>query len=180
MKWLTEDPTYSIMMGLLLTGAFAAFAFMLKQRLLWVLAALSFLIMVGLVITERVIVTDYEQVRADVFDLADAVQRNDVDKVLSYVSESMPTTRSRVRNEMPQYHFRTCRILGFNEISFDEESQTATADFVVYVDLNAMKTYQYDGSGTRRVNLKFQKEPGGWKIIDYSHRHPQSRDAVQL
>ncbi len=180
MKWLTEDPTYSIMMGLFFTGAFSAFAFMLKKRALWVLAVLSFLVMVGLVVTERMIVTDYEQIRADVFDLADAVQKNDVDKVLSYVSESMPTTRSRVRNEMPLYHFRTCRILGFNEITVDEKAQTAKVNFVVYVDLNAMKTHQYDGSGHRRVVLEFRKEPGGWKIIDYSHSHPQSRDAVQL
>ena len=180
MTWLTEDPTGSIMMGSLAILFFGALAFMLRKAIFVVLAVLSLLITIALVTAERMIVTDREQLRSDVHDLADAVQNNDVDRVLSFVSRQMPGTRSRIQSEMPQYEFRSCRIVGFNEISIDPDGQNATVAFVVLVDVNAMKTYQYDGTGHRRVELMFRKEPEGWKIVNYAHYNPQVRARVKF
>ncbi len=181
MEWLTEGPTYSIMLGLLLTSFFALMWFIFRKRILLSLPVLAFLTMIAAIVAGQWIVTDREQLKQNIFDLAKAVQANDVSTVLQFVSQQVPNTRTRIENEMPNYDFRKCRVIGFNYVEISEDSnEEATVNFVVGFNVDATQTYGYDGSGTRRVTLTFKKEGDHWKIIDYQHEHPQSRKYINL
>ncbi|MCH2182906.1 MAG: hypothetical protein MK108_12955 [Mariniblastus sp.] len=172
---------HSIMIGILLISAFLLTWFISRWKLFIGFAALALVAMVGAIVAEQMIVTDREQLRQDVFDLAAAVQSNDVQGVVRFVSPQSPHTIRRVQAEMPDYDFRKCRVIGFNTIELPEGSTTrATVDFVVGFDVDATRTLDYNGSGTRRVTLTFEKQGDSWKITNYQHDHPQSRRYIKL
>lgn len=181
MEWFTESPMHSIMIGILLTSAFLLTWFISKRRLFLGFAALAFASMIGAVVTGQMIVTDREQLKQNIFELAAAVQSNDVPGVLRFVSPDKRNTIQRVKTEMPDYDFRKCRVIGFNEVKFPENSTTrATIDFIVGFDVDATRRFDYNGSGTRRVTLTFEKQGESWLITDYQHEHPQSRRYIKL
>ncbi len=178
MAIFTENPMYSIMLGLLFTGGFAAFSVMLQSRTCMVLSVISFLTMVGLVVMERSIETDNEKLRSNTFRLAELVANNDLQGAKRYFSKKMLSTINQLETEMPDYNFRSCRITGFRPIEFDSTSNPTKAqvDFTVIVNVDASIRYQYDGVAQRGVLLNFEKESDGeWRIVNYSHYDPRNR-----
>lgn len=174
----TENPMSSIIAGLFFTGAFAAFGFMLQKRSLYVLSGLAFAVMIGLVYLERSIVTDNEQLRSNLYRLADMVSKNDLAGAKRYFSAKMTATVNRMETEMPEYKFRACRITGIRPFVFDSETQPtkATVDFTVFVNVDASIRFSYDGPAQRGVVLKFEKEADGqWRIVDYNHYDPRQQ-----
>ncbi|MCH2178539.1 MAG: hypothetical protein MK106_07010 [Mariniblastus sp.] len=182
MEWLAETPLYTIMIGSLMTGFFALVWFVSKQRIFFALSVLTVIGVVAGVVIERWIITDREQLRENIFLLAEAVESNNVADVVKQVSQSTPQTIRRIQNEMPDYNFRKCRIIGFNYIDLPETKNPARAsvDFVVRFNVDATQTHGYDGSGIRRITLTFEKQGDLWKVIDYHHEHPQSRRNLRL
>lgn len=172
--WIAENSFLPFMTGLLITGILACLAFMLSNRHLALLAAIVGIGSVALVITERYIVTDREQVNNLLYEVANDVEFNRHDAILSHMKVDSRAYKSAVV-EMPKYKFRRCNITGIREIQLkpDVNPTSATVNFVVFVDVNAMQTHQYDGPGRREVTLTLEKQPDGkWLIVDYSHRHP--------
>lgn len=182
MEWLTESPVHSIMIGILLTSFFTLMWFISRRRLFLGFSGLAFATMVTAVVAGQLIVTEREQLKRDVFQLAQAVQSNNLNGVVSFVSPDAPNTIRRIQYEMPNYVFRKCRIIGFNYVDVPEEGRPrrASVNFVVGFDVDATRTYDYNGSGTRRVTLTFEKQGDSWKITDYHHEHPQSRSYINL
>lgn len=177
MAMFTENPMYAIMLGLLFTGGFAAFGFMLQSRSCVVFSVLSFLTMIGLVLLERSIETDNEQLRSNTFRLAELVAKNDIQGAKRYFSKKIQATIDRMETEMPDYTFRSCRITGIRPIVFDSPSNPTKAqvDFTVFVNVDASIRYQYDGVAQRGVLLKFEKESDGeWRIVEYDHYDPRN------
>ena len=81
---------------------------------------------------------------------------------------------------MPLYVFSQCSIIGYRDISINNDSQPprAEVDFVVFVYVDATKTrFDYKGSAQRRVILTFEKEADGeWYVVDYAHMAPNEAD----
>ena len=182
MEWLTESPVHSIMIGILLTSFFTLMWFITRRLFFLGFAGLALAAMITAVVAGQLIDTDREQLKQNVFQVADAVQSNNVRGVVDFVSPQARNTILRIQYEMPNYDFRKCRVIGFNYVDVPEESSPlqATVDFVVGFDVDATRTYDYNGSGTRRVTLTFEKQGDSWKIIDYRHEHPQSRKYINL
>ncbi|MBX3416672.1 MAG: hypothetical protein KF851_03640 [Pirellulaceae bacterium] len=135
-------------------------------------------LMVGLVIFERLYVTDRERLDQLIYHLADEIQRNDVDGLLSYVSENSPQTYQRIKKEIPDYRFRSCRITRRNDLQIDYDSTPLRAkiDFSVVVDVDATIRYGYNGRAQRNVILTFEKEGDAqWRVVGFDHYDP--RDA---
>ena len=66
MYWLTEDAFQPMMLGILIIFVSGAFWFMLRKRVLLVVAIFTLLLVIGVVITELLIVTDSEQLVIEV------------------------------------------------------------------------------------------------------------------
>ena len=182
MEWLTETPLYTIMIGSLITGFFALVWFISHKRVFFAFAAMTVIGMIAGVVTEQWIITDREQLRENIFQLAEAVESNQVADVIKHVSQNSPGTIRRIQNEMPDYDFRKCRIIGFNYIDLPKSKNPvqASVDFVVRFNVDATRRHGYDGSGIRRITLTFEKQGGLWKVVDYHHEHPQSRRNLRL
>ena len=172
--WIAENAFLPFMTGLLIAAGLACFAFMLASRQLAIMAVIIGVCSVALMVVERYIVTDREQVQNLLYEVANDVEFNRHDAILANMKVDSRAYKMAI-GEMPLYKFRTCNITGIREINLkpDVNPTTATINFVVYIDVNAMQTHQYDGPGRREITLTLEKQPDGkWLITDYSHRHP--------
>lgn len=160
--------------GLFVAVPLYVMAFHFQQRRLWVACGIVTTLIIAALIVEWAVVTPKEEVEKRVVQLAKVVEENQVDELLTYISQSKPGVLSRARQEMPNYEFDVCNLMIFHEIKVDENNpRKATADFMVRFNV-AMKGFQ--GGGLRDVFLQFEKETDDqWRIVDYSHYDPANR-----
>ncbi len=167
-EWFTEDSFVPMVVGGMLTLAFLGLAFYFYDRTMLLVAIVIAILTTLTVVIEKTIVTDKEQLTAEVKNLASAVQRNDLAEVLRYVSDSREDVKSRIQAEMPLYQFKSCRVLKVIDFEIESDRRRAKIVFVVFA------TGTHPSYGTRnahrRVTLMFEKTPNEqWKFYDYDH-----------
>lgn len=167
-EWFTENSFVPMVTGGLLTLAFLGFAFYFYDRTMLLIAILIAAITAGIVITEILIVTDKERLTLIVKDLAKSVEANDMDAILRRVSDAREDAKSRIRSEMPQIQFQSCRILKVLEFEIDDDRKKAKIVFVAFATGSQAQVGR--GSVHRRVTLFFEKDANDqWRIYDYEH-----------
>jgi hypothetical protein len=176
MTWLTENPFPILLIGSLTTAILVGG--WLRTGSKWVLggAIVAIAITVGLVLAERWIVTDREQVSRTLHEIAAAVERNDVEAALTYAYSGAPDVRAHADAELRQYRFSEVNIKRNLQIEVfpNRDPPLATAEFNVIVVLTTR-----DGLvGTRRipryVEMTFYKEDDGrWGVGGYEHFDPR-------
>ena len=167
-EWFTEDSFVPMVVGGLLTLAFLGLAFYFYDRTMLLVAIVIAILTTLTVVVEKMIVTDKEQLTAVVKNLATAVERNEIAQVLRYVSDSREDVKARIQAEMPQYQFKSCRIL--KVVDFEIESNRRRAKIVFVAFATGSHPSYGTGNAHRRVTLMFEKDPNEqWKFYDYSH-----------
>ncbi|MEZ6093199.1 MAG: hypothetical protein R3C03_03025 [Pirellulaceae bacterium] len=177
MNALAENPLYVVLFGMPVVVLLFIFGSIVRDKRLTFGGVGALLLMLLLIAYAQVTVTDREAIVNSVYKLADDVRRNDVQGVVDYVSTKRPHTIQRVKSEMPDYIFKTCYVNGIRDVRVQQQTSppTAEVDFVVFVDVDATKRYDYAGRALRGITLKFEKEAeSDWKIVDYSHYDPRS------
>ncbi|MEM7783274.1 MAG: hypothetical protein AAF623_07965, partial [Planctomycetota bacterium] len=171
-EWFTDDPIVPMILGAILVIVFFGFWVMSRDGLMLKACIGIFLITLSIVICESWIVTDKEQIEDTVYKLASHVQNNDINSVLSYISETVPEKAKRARAEMERLEFLSCSILqtaGFKKESKDKAeisfSATARARLKPYPDRHFTR---------QKVTLIFAREKDEWKMIHYRVVNPMS------
>lgn len=177
-EWFTESSLIPLVVGTFIALGFFGLAFSFRDRTMLLLGLIIAIITAGITITEKLIVTDQEAIKAIVMELAVAVNNNNVAGVIKHVSPAEAETIARIESEMPRVQVRSCRVTGWREFSSLPGTQppTATIDFIVLAS-GTMR----DGGGTTqvRVILDFEKGTDGkWRVVDYEPSNP--RDGVSL
>jgi len=113
-------------------------------------------------IAEGMIVTDAERVEAAIYDLAEAFQRQDVDRTLSHISEQAPEERALVSRAIGMVQIEDdLRITDVNvELIADDSRARST--------FRANATAQYAGHRDRartRWLFTWQREEDDWRVI---------------
>ena len=161
----------------------AALVFFLARRtggslavLAGVLAATCLMLLV-----ERVIETDREQVATAVANVYNAVKANDVAGVLALVDPAATSIRSDIQTLMPMIKVEKANTMGTVEIDVDETSTPPTA----VSTSNAFLDGVHGSSGMRvayfnqRVDLKWVKQGDRWLLDGYTaYYEGQPIDAV--
>ena len=135
---------------------------------LYAAVALALLTIVLLILSVRV-KTDREQISEILNQVAEAVENNDVDKVLTYVHPGAVAGVLRVKSELPNYQFTEARITGVKSIQSNHKTNppSGTAEFNVAVSLTGQGG---QGNGIRRfVRCYFLYHNGRWLVHDYQH-----------
>ena len=123
MSWLTEDPTLVLVIGALALSALIV-ALLKTGRAVLVLAILGVVLVVGAcVLLEFLVVTERERVEATVYGVAAAMQDNDTNRVLSYIS-----TRAGNVREQAQWVLRMFEV---------EEAKITDGPFIVINELTS-------------------------------------------
>jgi len=159
--------TGAIVVVLLLLMAFSG-----RDRLLAFVALGVGVLTFAVVMCERVIVTDQEEVTQTLHVLADHVANNNTAGILEYISEKHPETATRAENEMAKYKFESCRLLGTNYFKGPEDgNELAEINFVVVAAGTGKRLGK--GSGNVKVTLFLERvSEGNWKIKNYTFDNP--------
>ena len=172
MTSLMETPLPAILMGGLMAAMLGSGWLRTgKQWLLYLMIGVI-LLTVGAVFLERAVITDREQVAATLHEIADLVERNEIDAALEYAHSSWPEVRSQATGELPPYVFREVSIRRNLKIEVFPEHipPEATAEFNVLVVFGTRDHFVEETRALRFVKVTFLKEETGeWRVADYEH-----------
>ena len=127
MTTLLENPLPIIFFGVIVMAVLAAVA-VTYQRGVVLLAMLGVLLLVaGGVVLERLVVTEVERVEASLDGVAAALEANDLNGALQYVSPSADQTRSRAGEVLRWVRFTEVKVNSL-EITINDLTSPPTAE----------------------------------------------------
>ena len=169
MTWLLEEPIYILILGVLML-AFLGFALMqtgyrkIFHAMLAVVALTA-----GLLLLESLVLTEREQLEADLETIARDVESNDLETILSHVYSGAPKTRADAQREFPNYSFDRVDIKNNVEIAFEMDHQPPKALVTFNVVVEVRRDSIDFGSIPRFVKVTLMFENGHWRVAEYSH-----------
>lgn len=131
-----------------------------------------------LLVVEHLIITPREAVERTLYDLAAAIEADDLPGVLRFIAPQSAEVRSDAETLMPLVDVEKARILGTPEITVNETGQPATATVNcqglvdVTVKQNGMKTPYTD-----HVQIHFVESNSAWLIESYTPKRDWRRAA---
>lgn len=136
------------------------------------LAALAgaVLLTLGLLLVERLVVTERERVENAVADIIAAVKANDLPGVLDSIDPAAAKVRADVQQLMPEMKVNAANSVGRTDVTFDETAQPPTADARILAVLVGI----HERSGApvgyykQRVDLHWVKRGDRWLLDDYT------------
>jgi hypothetical protein len=140
-----------------------------RGMLLFVMAGVALATLAGLGI-ERLVVTERERVMQTIDGIAAAVQANDLDAALGFISPSAKDTQDKareVRDYVEVSHLRVRNLdVSINKLT---SPPTAKATFNVIVTGRGKNHYAEFGEGTHvaKVTLQLRLESGRWLITGH-------------
>lgn len=169
MAMFTENPLAVIVMGGV--AATAALVFFLARRTGGSLVALASILAVTglLIVAERVIVTEREEVEQSVAEMFEAIEANDVQRVLASVDPNSNLPKD-VQALMPLIHVEKCRTLSRLDVDLHMDQPPPSAVSTSRVAL----TGTHASSGTpvgyvnQRVDITWIKPAGRWVVTGYA------------
>jgi ketosteroid isomerase-like protein len=126
-----------------------------------------------LLILERNVITPREEVEATVYELAQLVERNDVDAIVKNFVRSKPEWATKAKQELPRYTFTEARVTQIHHIAMNLQHQPPEA--VVEMNVSVSGSFEQFASGTylRWLKVTFWKEDDGrWRVVEYEHAEP--------
>jgi hypothetical protein len=177
MTFLSEDSTILTVGFLVLTVAFVTALRTTQQGKYLVLACVSCGLAIAIVAIEYVWVTDNELIEQVVYQLGDAVQHSNPERVLSHLAPNVQysredsalspdATRELIRKNIGPFRFNLLRV-GQLKTNVSAQARRGTADFQVLTRGNWRDFPGSVESGTALTtwSLGFQEtEPGVWKV----------------
>lgn len=132
-------------------------------------------ITLALVAVEHLVETPREAVERTLYELASAVEANDVPAALSFVATSAtPALRSEIERQMPQVKIERARVLGTPKIEVSADARTATVQCKGMI-LAVLKQNGLKGGAQDDVKFDFVKIGDRWLVENYSSKENWDR-----
>jgi hypothetical protein len=169
MTLLLEHPTPIIVAGSL--AALVALMAFVSRRSGGALAALAVIaaITVALVIVERVVVTPREEVENAVASLLDAVEANDVDRVIAAIDPTAANVQADAKALMPQIKVEVANADDLDIlVEPGANPPRARAAFQAYLRGTHVRSGAPVAYINQRVELTWIKRGDRWALADYA------------
>ena len=177
MNWLFEQQLVIVVIGVALILALgAAWSASGRKEPLYAIAGVLVLLIAGL-ITERLVVTDREAIRATLAQMARDVQNNNRRATLQHIYSGARELRLKVESELRDYHFTECRITKVHKIDVDDRAEPRSA--IVEFNVIGSGSSEKESIGTvehfpRWVRLQMIREKDGrWTVSKLEHDSPE-------
>jgi len=174
MTWVFEQPHYIAILGVA-TLAVLGFGWMQTgYRALLYGAIGAAVLTVLLLVVERLVRTENEEIEAALEQIAAAVQSNDLANVLRHIAATAPATRAQARAEFPRYNFSRVKVKRNLTVTIDgqREPRTAVVSFNVVVTGHD-RSFGGSFHVPRFVTVALVREEGQWRLLRYAHQPPQ-------
>ncbi len=178
--FIAETPFHSIMLGLLGIFVFGTVWLLGKRTIFLVLAMVSLLAMGSAIVLERWLVTDREQIVAEVDSMAEAVRNNSPTALLLHISQRFPGIRDSARGHLNRWEIESCNITSRQpvEIDWSQSPPSARVRFVVFARASQKTGDGLGGADIVGIDLGMQKETDGrWRVVNYSLFNPRGGPA---
>jgi hypothetical protein len=172
MSLFTEKPVALAVLGAI-CAIFPLLVFLSRRTLGSLFALAGVLVLtLGLILVERLIVTDREAILTQQQGVLAAVEANDLRKTLTYIDPAAAAVRSDAQTLMPQVKVNRARRLGDVEVKLDPTSNKADATTTFRGFLEGVHT----GSGLHfgymdQVDIHWAKQNEKWLITGYTAYH---------
>lgn len=167
-QFIFENPLWLGVGGLFVAVVAGVLWTQSGARSAWLTGLVAVALTAVLVLVSIRVETDREQVKRTIQEVADAVEANDLKRVMSYIHPNAAAGVARAQQELPQYRFREAHMSQLKSIVVNPNSTppTAVAEFHVIVDLEAEGQH---ARFPRFVKAYFVKDNARWLVRDYEH-----------
>jgi hypothetical protein len=171
---LLENPIPTVVIGVITVAVLGIILVQTGRR--WTIAALCGVLAVTLVlvIMESLIVTDREEVENTLERVADALESNDLDRVLSLISPSRgQAMMADAKNRLPPWTVLEARVgSGLRiELNYLTPVPTAIATFNGRIRVREQAASGLEGLYARRFTVKLREEDGQWLLYEYADKN---------
>jgi hypothetical protein len=176
-NWLADNALW-IWVGGAVAFTMATVVYSQTRSVMSLAAGAAVLVLTAtLLVVEYVIETPREAVERTLYELAAAVEANDVDATLSYLAVSAaPEVRKEIREQMPLVKIERARVLSTPKIELASGPEPATATvqcrglIVAVIKQTGMK-----GGAEDEVTLTFVKNGDRWQLENYTSKRNWNR-----
>jgi hypothetical protein len=168
MKTLVEDPTWIIVLGIAVEAVLAVLFMNLRKGVFaWAMLGVLALVLAGVGL-ESLVVTDTERVEAAIYGAADAVEENDLDRLLAdYISPRAIYARRLASDTLAQFKITSAKISNLRiAINYLTSPPTAEAKFIGTVRFEDRKGRIPYRHYPARLTLPLELEGDRWMVVD--------------
>jgi hypothetical protein len=173
MTTLVENPMPIIFLGIIAEAVLATMLVSTRQgAFIWAMLGVLVLVFAGVAL-ELLVVTEVERVEATLDGVADALEDNDLRRLLEeYVSPSAVRTRRRAMDAMQKVEITSAKVSGL-DITINRLTSPPTADaqfrgVVRFEPQTDMIPYRYYGAN---FDVKLRREGDRWLVTDHIEYH---------
>ena len=173
MAWILENPVPIWATGAVL-GTLAGLVFLTRRTLV------SLLVLIGIVgftlllaLMEQLVVTEREEVERATYQLAAAIEANDLDAILTFLAPTAGKVRSDAQALLARLQVAKAHVGGTLRVEIDASGtggQDATSRFRALVDAvdrrGGMKIVYYD-----EVQLHWARQDERWLVTSYTAKN---------
>jgi hypothetical protein len=174
MTWFVESPWPSLTLGIGLEVILAIYL-VRSGRAIVIAAMVGVLALTaGLVVLERIVVTESEQVEDTLDEIAQALVANDSSAVLALFSSNSPR-RAEVQSAMSRVKVSEAKIGGDLEVRLNPLTvpPSASAYFIGHVQVKgARETIPYEHL-VRKFKVTLHKQGDRYRVFDYEDADPR-------
>ncbi len=169
MNFFFEDPWKFVIIGLIVEIGLLVMLFR-SGRGLWLYWMLGLMLATtALIVIERCVVTDREQVEIELYNVATVLETNDVEGVLSFFSPNAKETRGLVQAQMPRFKVESVSIKNDLKIIVNDLTSppSARAEFHVVITGGTARGDLHGLSLPLSFAVLYERVGGRWLISSY-------------
>lgn len=176
MSWLVESPWPALMLGLIVEIVLALVLVRTARRGVLVAMIGVLVLTAGLLLVERIVVTDREAVENALADISASLESNDVPAVMAAIAVDCPR-RGEVQSTLPRFVIREAHIGGDLEVRFNAllSPPTAVAYFTGRVAARDKRGEVPYEQMIRKFKVTLRKQGDRWLVIDYDDTDMRDR-----
>lgn len=175
MTALLANPWPVIVGGIIVEILLAIAYFALPKRGILIAMGVVAAAMVGLVVLERVVTTESEEVENALLQLAATLETNDVAAVQELVAPDATLVRNAAQRHMPRYQINEVHIARDLEVKVDSAANPpkAVAKFTCRVNANDRKGELPYNNAILEFSINFRKVGDKWLVDEYDVDQPE-------
>lgn len=168
MTAIFENPLPLLFVGIVVEAILITLFYNFQKKV-WLVPIVGVLLaLVALVLVERIVVTPREEVEHTVDKIVDALRANDVNAVLSHLSDSARESRSRAKWALGRIEINGVKVTGLevtvNALKSPPSAKAVFSGVLKFDDRK--KEYPYRTYASK-FEVEFRKEGGRWMVTGH-------------